>query len=210
MLLPRAFPIRILSEASSPATPLGQRVPTPPCLCSSSSLCLAARPSSHPHHSHLPPTWDGPTGSCCLCSELLEVYSSPPRTNQPWGPCLSPCFTDIPRGRGGICLGYMVQMPTQQGLAKALGTKVLQRTWEPIAPASCLFGHPPPNGLELEMQPTPAFLPGKSHNREAWRATVHSIAESDMTEQLSMHACTPNGQGPDGDWSENSAAQKTT
>ena len=123
MLLPRAFPIRILSEASSPATPLGQRVPTPPCLCSSSFLCLAARPSSHPHHSHLPPTRDGPTGSCCLCSELLEVYCSPPRTNQPWGPCLSPCFTDIPRGRGSICLGYMVQMPTQQGLAKAPGTK---------------------------------------------------------------------------------------
>ena len=123
MLLPRAFPIRILSEASSPATPLGQRVPTPPCLCSSSFLCLAARPSSHPHHSHLPPTWDGPTGSCCLCSELLEVYCSPPRTNQPWGPCLSPCFTDIPRGRGSICLGYMVQIPTQQGLAKAPGTK---------------------------------------------------------------------------------------
>ena len=48
MLLPRAFPIRILSEASSSATPLRQRVPTPPCLCSSSSLCLAAKPSSHP------------------------------------------------------------------------------------------------------------------------------------------------------------------
>ena len=27
-------------------------------------------------------------------------------------------------------------------------------------------------------------------DRGAWRATVHGVAESDMIEQLSMHACT--------------------
>ena len=27
-------------------------------------------------------------------------------------------------------------------------------------------------------QPTPVFLPGKSHGREAWRATVHGVAKS--------------------------------
>ena len=83
MLLPHAVPIRILSEASSSATPLRQRVPTPPCLCSSSSLCLAARPSSPRPHSHLPPGWDGPARSCRLCSELLEAHRPPPRTSQP-------------------------------------------------------------------------------------------------------------------------------
>ena len=52
--------------------------------------------------------------------------------------------------------------------------------------------------MELEMQPAPAFLTGQSHNREAWRAVAHSIAESDMTEQLNTHACTPNGRAPMG------------
>ena len=31
-------------------------------------------------------------------------------------------------------------------------------------------------------QPTPVFLPGKSHGRGAWQATVHGVTkESDMT-----------------------------
>ena len=29
---------------------------------------------------------------------------------------------------------------------------------------------------------TPAFLPGKSHGRGAWQATVHRVAKSDTTE----------------------------
>ena len=29
-----------------------------------------------------------------------------------------------------------------------------------------------------EWQPTPAFLPGKSHGQRAWRATVHGVAKS--------------------------------
>ena len=33
-------------------------------------------------------------------------------------------------------------------------------------------------------QPTPVFLPGKSHGQGAWQAMVHGIAELDMTEQL--------------------------
>ena len=36
----------------------------------------------------------------------------------------------------------------------------------------------------MEMATTPVFLPGKSHGRGAWQATVHGITESDMTEQL--------------------------
>ena len=35
-----------------------------------------------------------------------------------------------------------------------------------------------------EWLPTPVTLPGKSHGRGAWRATVPGVAESDMTEQL--------------------------
>ena len=31
-----------------------------------------------------------------------------------------------------------------------------------------------------EIQPTPVFLPGKSH-RGVWQATVHGVAEFDMT-----------------------------
>ena len=33
---------------------------------------------------------------------------------------------------------------------------------------------------------TQVFLPGNSHRQKAWQATVHSVAESDMIEQLSM------------------------
>ena len=38
-----------------------------------------------------------------------------------------------------------------------------------------------------EWQPTLVFLPGKSHGQRAWQATVHGVAESDTSEQLSMH-----------------------
>ena len=37
-------------------------------------------------------------------------------------------------------------------------------------------------------QPTPVFLPGKSHEQRSWAGTAHRVAESDMTERLSMHA----------------------
>ena len=32
-----------------------------------------------------------------------------------------------------------------------------------------------------KQQPTPIFLPGKSHGRRAWQATVHRVTELDMT-----------------------------
>ena len=37
-----------------------------------------------------------------------------------------------------------------------------------------------------EWLPTPVFLPGEFHGRGVWRATVHRIAESDRTEQLTL------------------------
>ena len=38
---------------------------------------------------------------------------------------------------------------------------------------------------------TSGFLPGKSHGRGTWRATVHGVAKSrTWLKQLSMHACT--------------------
>ena len=37
-----------------------------------------------------------------------------------------------------------------------------------------------------EQQPTPIFLPGEFHGQIAWQAPVHAVAESDMTEQLSL------------------------
>ena len=40
-------------------------------------------------------------------------------------------------------------------------------------------------------QPTPVFLPGKSHQRRARRVIIHGVAESDMTKCLS----TGNQQG---------------
>jgi len=36
--------------------------------------------------------------------------------------------------------------------------------------------------LEERRQPTSVFLPEKSHGQRAWQATVHGVAESDMTE----------------------------
>ena len=36
-------------------------------------------------------------------------------------------------------------------------------------------------------QPTAVFLPGKSMDTGAWRATGHGVAESDTTTRLSMH-----------------------
>ena len=36
--------------------------------------------------------------------------------------------------------------------------------------------------LEGEWPPTPVFSPGESHGQRSWRAAVHGITESDMTE----------------------------
>ena len=36
-------------------------------------------------------------------------------------------------------------------------------------------------------KPIPVFLPGKSHDRGAWQATVHGELESDMPERLNHH-----------------------
>ena len=38
-----------------------------------------------------------------------------------------------------------------------------------------------------EWQSTPVFLPGEFHGQSSLMATVHRVAESDMTEQLSTH-----------------------
>ena len=37
-----------------------------------------------------------------------------------------------------------------------------------------------------EWQPTPVFLPGKSHGQRNWLATVHEVTESYVTEQLTL------------------------
>ena len=41
--------------------------------------------------------------------------------------------------------------------------------------------------LEKKWKPIPVFLPGKSHDRGAWQATVHGELESDMPERLNHH-----------------------
>ena len=41
------------------------------------------------------------------------------------------------------------------------------------------------SGWRRKWQPTPVFLLGKSHG--AWRATIHGVTESDMTEQPTTH-----------------------
>ena len=40
--------------------------------------------------------------------------------------------------------------------------------------------------LEKEMEPAPLFLPGKSHDRGAWWATIYGTAESDTTEKANQ------------------------
>ena len=41
-------------------------------------------------------------------------------------------------------------------------------------------------------QPTPGFLPGKSHGQKAWMATAHGVAnEWDMPERLSSNSDMP-------------------
>ena len=41
--------------------------------------------------------------------------------------------------------------------------------------------------LEKGMTSHSVFLPGEFQNRGAWRVTVHGVAESDMTEQLTRN-----------------------
>ena len=38
-----------------------------------------------------------------------------------------------------------------------------------------------------EWQPTPVLLPGESHGQRSWRATVHGVPESAMTEMTRRH-----------------------
>ena len=45
------------------------------------------------------------------------------------------------------------------------------------------------NALKKKMAPTPAFLPGKSHEQRGQQAIVHGVAELDMAEQVSVHRC---------------------
>lgn len=61
------------------------------------------------------PPWMAQTGSCCLSSELLEshLFTSTHQSATPTHLYLSLCFMDIPRGRGAMCPGNTVQMPTR-------------------------------------------------------------------------------------------------
>ena len=38
-----------------------------------------------------------------------------------------------------------------------------------------------------EWQPTPVFLPGKSHEQRNWWATIHEVTESDTAERRSLY-----------------------
>ena len=52
-------------------------------------------------------------------------------------------------------------------------------------------GFDPWVGKRRKRQPTPGFLPRKSHGQWSLVGYSHGVAESDMTEQLSVHAHIP-------------------
>ena len=63
-------------------------------------------------------------------------------------------------------------------------------TWEMLEMQVRPLGREDP--LEKKMAPTPVFLPGESPwTEEPGGAAVHGVADSDMTERLSMHAYMP-------------------
>ena len=77
----------------------------------------------------------------------------------------------------GEGIGYLFQCPWASLVTQTV--KNLPATWE------TWIGKIP---WRRVWQPTPVFLPGEfPMDRGSWRATVHGVAESDMTEWLSAH-----------------------